>query len=322
MGTRALAAPAALARPLSRPLLGVALIVAMTLCFASLDTTVRHLGARLPVLLVLTVRYAFQALVMAVTLALHAPRRLRAAHPRFQVLRGALLLATSAMSFYGVQHMPVPEFTSINMLTPVLVTLLAAWLLRERVSRLRWALVAGAFAGALIVIRPGSGLFGWAVVFPLAGAVTYASFQLLTSRMAALEDPYTTHLWTGVVGTAILLPLIAASPIDVPAVLAAASGSQLALLLLAGALGTGGHLLLILALGLAPASVLMPFIYLQIGAAALLGWWLFGVLPDAWGWVGMAVIAGCGGTSAWLNVRAVRAAPHPRSVVEADALAD
>ena len=68
---------------------------------------------------------------------------------------------------YGGDSLCMPEFTAIQMLTPVLVTLLAAWLLKERVRPARWVLVGLAFAGALVVIRPGSGLFGWAVVFPL-----------------------------------------------------------------------------------------------------------------------------------------------------------
>jgi len=47
----------------------------------------------------------------------------------------------------------------------------------------------------------------------------------------------------------------------------------------------------------------MPFLYLQIAIAALIGWLVFRHLPDHWGWIGMAVIAACGGTSAWLNLR-------------------
>ncbi len=103
--------------------------------FAGMDTGVRALAGVLPVLLMLWLRYAFQAVVMALWLLLIPGAGFRVAHPRFQVLRGTLLLATSAMIFFGLQHMPVPEFTSINMLAPLLVTLLAAWLLRERVSR-------------------------------------------------------------------------------------------------------------------------------------------------------------------------------------------
>ncbi len=313
---------AALARA-PRPWVGVLLILAMTVCFASMDSLTRLLGSVVPVLLLLTTRYAFQAVVMAVWLGCSRRHGLRTAHPRFQLLRGSLLLATSAMSFWGVQHMPVPEFTAINMLTPVLVTLLAAWLLKESVSPLRWALVVGGFAGALVVMRPGSGLFGWAVLFPLLGACTYASFQVLTSRLAALESPYTTHFWTGAVGTAILLPVLAFSGIDVPAFIAATPATTLGLMLLIGLLGTTGHLLLILALGRAPAATLMPFTYAQIGVAALLGWLMFGQLPDFWAWVGMAIVSACGATSAWLNLRSAGAqARRADAPVAADTIAD
>ena len=243
----------------------------------------------------------------------------RAAHPRFQLLRGVLLLLTSTASFYGVQYLPVAEFTAINMLTPVLVTLLAGWVLHERVSGVRWALVCGGFAGAVIVIRPGSGLFGWAVVFPLAGALAYASFQVLTSKLAALESPFTTHFYTGITGTVLLTPLLLASPIDIVGTLQAAPPWHLAVMLVIGLLGTTGHLLLILALGFAPTSTLMPFVYAQIAFAAAISFAVLGHAPDTWGWVGMAVVAACGATSAWLNVRRGAA---PTSAVAADTIAD
>ena len=288
------------------PLLGVALIVLMGVAFAVLDTSVRWLGATLPVLLILAWRYATQAVVMAVWLALDRRHAFRPQRLSFQLLRGALLLTTSTLSFVGLQHLPVAEFTAINMLTPVLVTLLAAWLLKEHVSTARWALVGLAFAGALIVIRPGSGLFGWAVLFPLACACTYACFQVLTSRRAGDEDPLTTHFWTGAVGSAIVLPVLLASPLDVVGLLGQASGREWAVLITAGLAGTLGHLLLILALGLAPASTLMPFMYTQIASATVAGWIVFSRLPDAVGWLGMAVIAMAGAVSAWLNLRAQR----------------
>ena len=176
--------------------------------FAGMDTGVRLLAGALPVLLMLWLRYAFQAMVMALWLALSPSGSFRAAHPRFQLLRGSLLLLTSAMIFIGLRYMPVPELTSISMLAPLLVTLLAAWLLHESVSPLRWLLVGGGLVGALIVIRPGAGIFGWAVLFPLAGAFANAAFQVLTSRMSALDNPYTTHFWTGLVGALLLTPLL------------------------------------------------------------------------------------------------------------------
>lgn len=287
-----------------RPALGVALMVLATACFAAMDNASRYLGALMPVLLLLTARYVFQAVVMAAWIALDRRLSFRCEHPKFQTVRGLLLMITSAMSFYGLQHMPVAELTSIVMLTPVLVTLMAAVLLKEPVGALRWLLVLGAFAGALLVTRPGSGLFGWAVLFPLTGAVCYALFQVLTSRMAGLDPPMTTHFWTGFVGSAVLVPVLAASAVDVGGALAAAPPLHWAVMLLIGALGTFGHLLLINAFGKAPTATLMPFSFVQIPAAALIGWAVFARFPDRWALAGMVVITVCGAASAWLNVRA------------------
>jgi drug/metabolite transporter (DMT)-like permease len=301
-----------------RPLLGVGLMLLMVAGFAGMDTGVRALAGVFPVVLMLWLRYAFQAAVMALWLWLVPGAGFKVAHPRFQVLRGTLLLVTSAMIFFGLQYMPVPELTSINMLAPLLVTLLAAWLLRERVSRLRWLLVGGGLIGALIVIRPGSGLFGLAVLFPLAGAFTYAAFQVLTSRMSALDNPYTTHFWTGLVGMLIVTPLLLWQAPQLLAAARAASMAQWALLAGVATLGTGGHLMLILALGMAPTATLMPFIYTQIPIATAISWLVFGQLPDAIAWVGMAVIMTCGAAAAWLNLRAGPAAAAPPDAVAAD----
>ena len=307
-------------------MLGIALVMLAVSCFASMDSATRYLGGLLPVLLILWARYGFQAVSMALWLSWQTlrgkPGMFRAAHPKFQAVRGLLLLATSAMSFYGVQQMPVPEFTAINMLTPVLVTVLAAVVLKERVSKLRWALVMGGFAGALIVIRPGSGLFGWAVMYPLAGALFYAAFQTLTAQLAALENPITTHFYTGLFGAVLLTLLIWLGPFTLMPILAMAPAWQWGMLLLIGLLGTTGHLFLILALGYAPTGTLMPFVYVQIAVAAAIGWIVFKHAPDGYAWLGMAVLSASGALSAWLNVREAQARRQPESAVLRDTIGD
>jgi drug/metabolite transporter (DMT)-like permease len=285
-------------------LTGVLLIVVMAACFATMDTTIKVLGAWLPVLLMLWLRYAFQALAMLGWLAWRRGREgFRTAHPRFQLLRGLLLLTTSAMSFFSVQFLPVAEYTAITMLTPVIVTLFSGWLLHEPVSRPRWALVIGGLVGALIIIRPGSGLFGWAVLMPLAGACAYAAFQLLTRRLAGVEDPFSTHFYTGLTGTLLLSAVLAASPIDVVGTLAAQPASRIALMTMVGALGTAGHLFLILALGMGRPAALMPFMYSQIAFATGVAYVWLGAAPDAISVAGMVVIGACGAASVWLNFR-------------------
>lgn len=310
----------------ARPGAGIALIVLMAACFAALDGAVKTVGAVMPALVALFARYGLQAFAMGLWLA-HSRRTpggagFRSEHPRFQAMRGVLLLTSSVFAFYGLQHMPVAEFTAINMLTPVVVTLMAGWFLRERVSTLRWALVIGGLLGALIVIRPGSGLFGWGVLLPVAGMLCYASFQLLTSKLAALEHPFTTNFYTGLIGSALIVFAVFVTGTDVVGALRGATTGQLVLLAAIGVLGTLGHLMLVLAFGMAPTATLMPFVYTQIGFAAIVGWLVFNQAPDAWGWIGMAVVAACGATSAWLNTREKARAKEPVSAFSIEAAAD
>jgi drug/metabolite transporter (DMT)-like permease len=198
----------------------------------------------------------------------------------------------------------------------VIVTMLVAWVLKENVSPMRWALVCGGFIGAVIVIRPGSGVFGWAAIFPLLMALCYGGFQVLTSQLASLESPYTTHFYTGFSGALLVTPLLLVNGGELVDALRAASGMQIGGMLAIGAFATVGHLCLIFAFGVAPMATLMPFIYVQIAWALVTSFLVFRHVPDGWAWVGMAVIAACGAASAWLNVR------HPTSVVEADTIAD
>jgi drug/metabolite transporter (DMT)-like permease len=218
-------------------------------------------------------------------------------HPGLHVLRGALLAVTSLLTFLSVKYMPVGEFTAIALIAPLVVMLLAAHLLGERVSRLRWTLAVGGFAGTLIIIRPGGDLFGWHVLLPLAQVATHSAFQILTSKMVQTEDAVTMHFYTGWVGAllaSLALPFIWVTPQTSPEWVA---------LLLMGLMGTVGHFMLIQAYRRAPASTLMPLMYVQIAFAMFAGWVVFGHFADGWGLLGMLLIASCGAASAWLALR-------------------
>ncbi len=273
-------------------------LVLAVACFALLDTTVKILSAAVSVLIVVWFRYMFQAVVMAaVVLPTRGWRSLRTAHPWLHALRGFLLLATSTLGFASLIYMPLGEFTAIIMLTPLMVTLLAAAFLRERVNLLRWLLVLGGFSGALLVVQPAGSAIGWAIVLPLSLVVVYALFQILTSRMARTEDAMTMHFYTGWSG-ALLISLV------LPWVWHAIPDFRSwVLLCLAGLFGTVGHFLLILAFARAPASTLTPYLYTQIGFAMLCGWLVFDHIPGALELAGIALIVVCGATASWLTAR-------------------
>lgn len=286
------------ARDARRVLAGIALVIGAGACFSALDTTTKFVSASVPLLMALWFRYAFQAVATtAIMLPLRGLALLRTLYPGTQCLRGLLLLTSSLLAFASLKYMPVGEFTAIVMIVPLAVTLLAATVLHEHVSPLRWLLVAGGFAGTVIIIRPGGEAFTWASLLPLGLVVSNAWFQLLTSKLARTEDPVTTHLYTGWVGTLIAslaLPFVWA---ELP------SWWLWAGLCFMGLMATVGHFLLILAFQRAPAATLSPYLYTQIGFAMLGGWLVFAHVPDGWSLAGMALIALCGVAGAWLTVR-------------------
>ncbi|TFZ01345.1 DMT family transporter [Ramlibacter rhizophilus] len=288
-------------------LAGIGLLMLSCLFFATNDTGSKvAVLAGVPVMLGVWVRYVAQAVSASVAVL---PRRglavFRTRSPGFQCLRGALLLAGSIFVFVSLRHIPVGEFTAIIMIAPLVVTLLGATVLGERVSPLRWLLVAGGFAGTLVIMRPGGAQFTWAMLLPLCQVACNVGFQLLTSRLARTEDPLTMHLYTSWIGAllaTLALPFVWTS---------LASGWLWAMLVGMGVIASIGHFVLILAFQRAPASTLMPYVYVQIGFAMLAGWLVFGHMPDGWSVLGMALIAACGVAAAWLTVREHRARAVP-----------
>jgi drug/metabolite transporter (DMT)-like permease len=287
-------------------LAGIALVIGACACFSALDTTTKYVSSTVPLLMALWFRYAFQAIATtAAVLPWRGLSVLRTMHPKFQVLRGLLLLGSSLFAFASLKYMPVGEFTAIVMIAPLAVTLLAATVLKEHVSPMRWVLVAGGFLGSVIIIRPGGEAFNWASLLPLGLVVTNAWFQVLTSQLARTEDPVTMHLWTGWVGT------IAAS-FALPFVWTSIANPWLwVLLCFMGVAATIGHFMLILAYQRATAATLTPYLYSQIAFAMVAGLLVFSHVPDDWALAGIVLIAVCGAAGGWLTVRETRMKLEP-----------
>ncbi|WP_194711020.1 DMT family transporter [Noviherbaspirillum soli] len=282
----------------------VMMIVASTFLFSSMDAATKYLGSFMSVVMVLWCRYTIQAGIMAVVVGkIRGVSGFRTMHPRFQILRGVLLASISVLAFFSMRKMPLAEFTAIIMLSPVLITACAGWLLNERIGKLRWALVTSGFLGTIIVIRPGSGLFGWVVIIPLFAMFISSGYSLITSKLAVLENPYTTQFYSGITGSLLLLPFLMLERKELLDFFTQANAAHGGVLVLIGVLGTLGHLLLIMAFSRAGTSSLMPFTYAQIGFAGLMSWLFFDHAPDFWGWVGMLMIAMSGAATAWLNMR-------------------
>lgn len=277
--------------PLSTPervRVGILFMVGCSLIFASLDGTAKYMGTHYPVMQIVWFRYTFHVLgMLAIFLPIMGKQMFRATNLRWQVGRGFILVVCTCCSFTGLRFMPLAEFTAISFITPLLVTLFAGPVLGEKVSAGRWVAVCVGFAGVLILIRPGSGIFGWPALIPLGMSFIYALFQVLTRKYAGTDNPITTMFFSGLAGA--VLATIAA-----PFVWKPPEAIHWPVLMFMGIMGGGGHLLLMLCFRRAPASVLAPFSYTQLAFATVIGMLFFSYVPDGYSLIGMGVIASAG----------------------------
>jgi drug/metabolite transporter (DMT)-like permease len=279
-----------LSEPGHHTLRAIALFLMAMLLFATLDTTAKHLAQTFPVPMLVWARYTFHFLLMLLVLGWSMRGRLIATrHPVEQVLRALLLVATTGFGVAALRIMPLAESTAIFFVAPLIVTVLAVPLLGEKVGRRRYVAVLAGFAGVLLIARPGGTLPATGVAAALVAAAAYSGYQILTRRIARHENAVTMVFYTALVGTAVMalaLPWYWSGPMP--------DWRQALLICSLGIYGGTGHFLLTRAFRLAPASTLSPFQYVQLVWATLLGWLVFGQLPDGLSMAGGLVIAASG----------------------------
>ncbi|MFI5445567.1 DMT family transporter [Polaromonas sp. UC242_47] len=265
---------------------GILLHIAGLWLLSTLDASGKWLVmAGVPVLMLSWVRYSVHtALMTAVVLPSRGLAIFKTQSLARQMVRGVLMIATTVLFFSVLARLPLAEATAMNFLAPLFLMAMAPWLLHEPHRLHRWLGVLAGFAGMLIVVRPGAQLDPVGVVLGLLTALTFALFQIATRRVAH-DDPLTTNYYGGLFGT-VALTLALPWFWEMPQL----SPWQWALLLSTGLTGFLGHWLQIAAFRKSPASLLAPFSYLQIVAAATLGWLVFGQLPGQISSLGIALI--------------------------------
>lgn len=281
-------------------LAGIALVLASGLLLASHDAMTKHLALSLSVPLILWVRYCVQSVLLPLMFVPSLGRSLfHTYRPGLQLLRGVSLLAVGVLIISGLRYIPLAETTAVIFLAPLFVTLLSALLLREQVRQVQWLAIGLGLLGVLLVVRPGGELFVWPILYPLAAALCFAFYQLLTRLLAGKDHPATSNFYSGLVGAVLLTPF-ALLQLDTVGQLAPL---DIGMLLGLGVLAMAGHMLLTQAFRYATAAVLAPFTYGQIISACVVGWIAFGQLPDALALAGVAVIIASGVWMGWLQMR-------------------
>ncbi|MDB6442535.1 MULTISPECIES: DMT family transporter [Pseudomonas] len=278
-----------LAQQVPRPQLGIVLCLLSMMIFAFQDAITKVMVRDLPVTQLVMVRYwAFLAFAIVYSLCkggLRAASRTR--HPYLQVIRALIGIGEIALFGIGLRYLGLAQTHALFAVFPLMTLALAGIFLKEFVGIRRWLAAAVGFAGTLVILRPGSGVFELAALIPLIAALCFAVFNVLTRRISQGDAFATNMLYMGLVGAAAITLVgfpgwVAPNPL------------QWALLGVLSITGVVAQLLLFQALRYATASTLQPFNYTLLVFATLIGLLFFGELPDIWTVTGGCMVIAAG----------------------------
>ena len=247
------------------------------------------MAAAYPPLEIVWARYFFSFVALLFLFPRRVPRLFVSDHPKLQLLRGLCAVGATVLAIYALQAMSIAEVVAITFIAPLLTIGLVSVVLKERAGPRVWAAVIVGFAGILIIVRPGiGGIVQIAALLPLGMAFFFAGGQLIIRSISYLEHPATSLAYQIVVGLGLMtlvLPFVWVTPATV---------FDLGIFVLSGVLGAGGHYCMILAFQRTAARVVAPFTYVELIWAMVVGFLVFGDVPDPWMVAGSLVVVASG----------------------------
>jgi drug/metabolite transporter (DMT)-like permease len=285
-----------------RPLLGIALMLVSGTIMPVMNGFGKMLATSYPPEQVIWARLLTHLLwVLAFFLPRSGMSLFRTARPSVQLALSLCMLVSTTLFFFAVPHVGLAKASVINFVAPFMVMLLAVPMLGERLALRRFLAVDGRFAGVVVVIRPGFDALDWASIAILASSFFFALFQCYSRLAAAVDRPETSILYSVLAGAIVMSAVV---PFGFVMPRTPMDGAIMASL---GLVGATGHYFMARAFSYADASIISPFLYWQLLGAVAVGFWLFGDLPDAWTWIGAAMIVTAGLFLAWSEAAGRRA---------------
>ena len=278
--------------------LPILLMIGAVFCFASMDATAKYLMKEIGPAQTIWARYTVQAILVTVLILPKINVYGRTKYPKLQFLRSVALMMATTLFFFAFSRLGLAEASAIFNISPVLITLGAFLFLREQIGPRRVIGILVSLLGALIIIRPGSGVFTLYAILPLGAAIFYSTYSLATRFVGTDENPWTSLFYSAIFGAICYSIYIVFNWNPM-------SNNALLLTIIIGLFGTAGHICLIRALTLGEASLVAPFIYTNLLFTTIWGFVLFGNFPDFWTIVGALIIVAAG-IYVWARDRAVR----------------
>jgi drug/metabolite transporter (DMT)-like permease len=277
--------------------LPILLMIGAIFCFASMDATAKYLMKEIGPAQTIWARYTVQAILVTVLILPKINIYGKTKYPKLQFLRSVALMMATTLFFFAFSKLGLAEASAIFNISPVLITLGAFLFLREQIGPRRVIGIVVSLLGALIIIRPGSGVFTVYALLPLGAAIFYSTYSLATRFVGTDESPWTSLFYSAIFGAICYSIYIVFhwNPM---------SSNALLLTIIIGLFGTAGHMCLIRALTLGEASLVAPFIYTNLLFTTIWGLVLFGNFPDFWTIAGALIIVAAG-VYVWARDRVV-----------------
>src|SRR5512146_3194004 len=278
-----------LAQQRRQRLTGIALMCGAVAMFACLDTVAKYLNPHMSSLQIVWARYSSAlVLTLIVSKPWTHPGLLRTKRPTLQITRSILLVGSTALNFLALRWLQLDEALSIIFTFPFIVAIVSGPMLGEWIGGRRWSAICIGFGGVLLITRPGFGSMHPAALITLARTICYGFYAVITRIVSRVDSNQTSLFYANFIGALVMLPVI-------PFVWTMPDSWPIALMLLGtGVLGSTGHFLLISGHKLAPAAVLSPFVYTQLIWVVVLGYLVFGQVPNSWTVAGAAIVIASG----------------------------
>lgn len=277
--------------------LGILMMLGFCAIAPLIDVSAKYASQHVTITQVTFFRMVFQALLMApVVLLLRQSLRLGGTVLWLQVLRSVMLIGSTYAFVGAVQVMPLADALAIVFVEPFILLALGALLFGDQVGPRRIIASIVGFLGAMLVIQPNFAVFGAVALYPLATAVFFAFYMLLTRRVARDVPPEAMQFHTAWMGTALMLPALAVGHAMGWEMLTISNPEPevWGQLFGVGLAATVSHIAITYALRFAPSATLAPLHYLEIVNAVLFGFLFFGDWPNLLSWLGIGIIVASG----------------------------
>lgn len=255
------------------------------LAFVAVTGSVRTLGSDMDPIQAAFIRYVIGVVLLLPLILRLKPSERYSRRLGLHALRGVVHGLAVILWFYAMARIPIADVTALGFTAPIFTTIGAALFLGERIRGHRVAAVVAGFLGVLVILRPGIDEVSLGALAQLCAAPCFAASYLIAKRLTDTESSTTVVCYLSVVVTLMLLPwalLVWRTP----------TWTELAWLSATAGFATLGHYTMTRAFHAAEITAVQPVMFLQLVWATLLGLIAFGETPDAWTWLGGAIVVG------------------------------